>query len=66
MTILVVEVGQNRFQIPLNEQRVIPIYGSLQDAQQRADAFSGCESDCACPAWAECDDDQYRQFRLPG
>ena len=57
MTVLVVQSGPQQFLIPINNNSAaIPIDGSLADAQERADALSGCASDCRCPTWVACED----------
>lgn len=63
MTVLVMQTEPERFQIPLNDNRtLISVSGSLEVAQQRADALSGCAIDCACPGWVECEDHRYRRL----
>jgi hypothetical protein len=57
LTIRVIQTGSARFEIPLHvppSTRIL-IDGSVEAAQQMADAISGCGPRCDCPAWEECE-----------
>jgi hypothetical protein len=57
LTIRIIQTGPTRFEIPLSSPSgaLIPIDGSLEDAQRMGDAVSGCPPRCTCPAWFECE-----------
>ena len=66
LTVRIVQTGPTQFYIPLQYPpgTLIPVDGSLEDAQRMGDAVSGCESSCDCPTWVACENGQ--QFAPTG